>query len=86
MTYFVKRIAGGNYANAEFVVKLGTEVEVTEEQYKYLNDTFGTSGHFTFRTSGLKKTTTPKVVENPTPKKEVEKKKSTKQKKVPVKD
>lgn len=55
MDYYVKRIAGGNYSNAELVIKLGDEVKVTEEQYKYLNQTFGTSGYFTFRTENTQK-------------------------------
>lgn len=85
MTYFVKRIAGGNYASSELLIKLGEEVEVTEKQYKYFNDTFGTSGHFTFRTSGLKKTTTPKLDKTTaTPKKAVGKKSSAKQTKASV--
>ena len=81
MNYFVKRIAGGNYANAELTIKLGAEEPVTEEQYKYLNLTFGTSGYFVFRTEGTAKAASV-VKESTTPKKEVGKEAESADKKV----
>jgi len=85
MKYFVKRIGGGNYSNAELNIKLGEESPVTETQYKYLNRTFGTSGYFTFRTEGTAKAASAKET-SATPKDEktedkVVTKKATKSKK-----
>lgn len=50
MKYFVTNVGTSNYNSATLSIKRGTEVEVSEDRYVYLNSTFGASGRFTFRT------------------------------------
>jgi len=67
MKYFVKYIANGVYRGPnDTVIPKGTEKELTQEMYEYLNSTFGDSGWFTFRTEGAKAKAKPVAKDEPT--------------------
>lgn len=50
MKYYVKNISGSQYTGT-VTIKVDEESEVDKETYEYLNDTFGSLGMFTFRTT-----------------------------------
>lgn len=62
MIYTIKCISG-IHSKGDFLIKGGQEMEVSKEIYNYFNNTFGTSGRFTFSTKEAPKKVIPKVEE-----------------------
>jgi hypothetical protein len=52
MKYFVTNVSNTQYTSKTVTIKPLVEVEVEKPTYDYLNEVFGTSGKFTFRTDG----------------------------------
>lgn len=53
MKYFVKYLLKNTYTLSDkLTVKAGEEVEVSDEIFTYLTNTYGDSGMFTFRKEG----------------------------------
>lgn len=79
MTYHVTNVSNTQYTSEAVTIKPAVEVEVSKEIYDYLNDVFGASGKFTFRTSGK-----PAKATKPTKVKEVKEIKEIKETKKPT--
>jgi len=75
MKYFVTNVSSTQYTSEAVTIKPSKEVEVSKETYDYLNEVFGTSGKFTFRTEGKAE-----------PKKKVKAKKEVETKEVETKE
>lgn len=85
MKYFVTNVSKAHYSSSKVAIKPSAEVEVEKEVYDYLNDVYGASGKFTFRTDSKSEVKTKKAtkVDKPKATKEVKvtKPKETKPKK-----
>lgn len=73
MKYYVTNVSTSHYSSSKVSIKPATEVEVGKDVYNYLNDVYGASGKFTFRTDKPKKET--KATKEIKPKKETKPKK-----------
>jgi len=72
MKYFVTNVSTSHYSSSKVTIKPSLEVEVSKDVYDYLNDVYGASGKFTFRTDGKVEVKAKKEVKDDKPKVEKE--------------